>query len=362
MVDFIGLKVPPNLRLSVVVGKNLGDTPVVTITNPRNLKNPTAVKTGTNQYELMFDAGCAGETVNVTMAATGRWAFLNFFTGFLKLFTLTFWMNLIPGRGFWTTFSWKTFMMRSLMVSGMLFMLLVVLELSGVTIHKRYLNWLNTMDMVSDAVYKIKGITGLDDTDPFFKGSEAQRFYTRTGKKLQDAYLMTSVSEEDESYRLLISKEFYIASELDDAEDHCANEIGGEIPTLKDYYLMMKESSLTDQMMFAFAEWINYPYGIVSDDYMLWVMPINVQTYEAALQAINNGSADSLMDMAENYSIDKNGLTDEEFKTRLLVAVKNELRLPLEADITSKDGQTIFYLDEDEHANYRCVRKLPMLK
>jgi len=360
-ITYKGLKVPPTLRVSVAVGRDFGDSPVVTITNPRNLPPATAQKTGAGQYDIVFSASCVGETVSLTLSPHARNIFSGMFSGFLALFTFTFWLGMLPGRGFWSNLSWQRFVARSLMFSGMLFFGLVALELGGVSFHKKALRWLNTMDMVADAVDKIKDITGLDNTDPFFQSVAADQFYMRTGTKLQDAYLMTSVTEDGESYRMLIGKNFFGANELDEAQATCANDVGGEVPTLKDFYLLMKNESLASQLNFPFAEWTTYPRGVISDDYMLWLLPLNVKTYENALASVNTGTAESLKDMAENYNIDSSGLTDDEFKSLLLNAIKGELRLPRATETESNNGQTIFYLDENHQANFRCVRKLPML-
>ena len=46
----------------------------------------------------------------------------------------------------------------------------------------------------------------------------------------------------------------------------------------------------------------------------------------------------------------------------LLNAIKYDLRLPQQADMVMEDGKTLFFLDENHLANYRCVRKLPALQ
>jgi hypothetical protein len=124
----------------------------------------------------------------------------------------------------------------------------------------------------------------------------------------------------------------------------------------------MKNEALADKLNFPFAEWTTYPKGVISDDYMLWVLPDNVKTYESAVASVNNGTMEDLQNIADNYGFSYSGLTEEEFKTQLLDAIKNDLRLPLTVDVKSKDGQTVFYLDENHQANYRCIRKLPALQ
>ena len=359
---FTGLKVPPTLRVSVAVGTDFGDSPKITITNPRNLPEATSIKTGKGQYDIVFQASCVGETVSLTLSPADAKFFSRIFSGFLVLFTLSFWLGMLPGRGFWSDFSWQRFMARSLIASGMLFVCLIALELTGLDIHKRYLKWLNTMDMVEDAVASIKNVVGLDDTDPFFKSSEASQYQIRTGRKLENDYLMTSVNDDGDSYRMLVGKNFFIASELDDAQASCAHDIDGEVPSLKDFYILMKNDSLVDKLNFPFAEWTTYPKGVMSDDYMLWILPDNVRTYESAVASVNRGTADELQAIADNYGFDYSGLTDEEFKAQLLEAVKNDLRIPADVDVESENGQTVFYLDENRQANYRCIRKLPALQ
>lgn len=361
-IQFTGLKVPPTLKVSVAVGKDYGDSPTITITNPRNLPAATAIKTGKGQYDIIFQASCVGEIVNLTLSPADAKFFSRMFSGIFAIFTLNFWLSMLPGRGFWSDFSWQRFMARSLIVSGMLFVCLIGLELTGLDFHKRYLNWLNTMDMVEDAVAGIRNVIGLDDKDPFFKSAEASQYYVRTGTKLEEAYMMTSVHDDGDSYRMLVGKNFFIASELDDAQTSCANDIDGEVPSLKDFYILMKNEALADKLNFPFAEWTTYPRGVISDDYMLWILPENVKTYESAVASVNNGTAEELQSIADNYGFNYSGLTDEEFKAQLLDAVKNDLRLPMDVDIESENGQTVFYLDENRQANYRCIRKLPALQ
>lgn len=357
-----GLKVPPGLRLVVATGQDIGDAPTVKILNPRNLPEATAHKMSTGQYELVFAASCVGETVTVSLIPEDRQFFGNLLAGFLSLFTFHFWLSLLPGKGFVANFSWQRFMVGSLIASGFLFLVLVAIELTGVQFHKKYFRWLNTMEMVSNTVDKIQDITGLNESDPFFKSSESDQYYMRTGNKLHDDYLVMSVKSEDDNYRMLISKNFFAAKELDDAQEVCAGDIGGELPSLLDYRLLMKNESLFNQLNFAFAEWTTYPKGIVSDDYFLWLLPMSIKTYEQALENVNTGSSEALDDLADNYNIEKAGLADDEFKELILRAIKNDLRLPQAAETVSENGKTLFYLDENYQANFRCVRKLPALQ
>lgn len=351
----IKIKVPQHLRVNVVTPKGLGDNPTAVITSPKNVPNPTnVVKIGENQYEVIFAPSSVGETVSLTLSSVR----VGLFKSLLSIFTLVFWLNLFPNRQTFTSFSFKIFFVRSLIASGFLFVSLVGLQLSGVNIHQPFMRWLNTMDMVENTVDKIRQVIGMDETDPFFQSKEALAFYSRTGQKLSDVYLMTYVIEEDKKYRLLVKKDFFPADDLDAAEDICEKELNAVVPGLRDYHLLMKNVSLVDNLKLSFAEWTTESRGMMSDDYMLFVSPDDIKAWQMNIESIKNGDSIDLDEIGGGLNVDRDEMNDQTYVNAIIKAFNNELRLPVDVEVEYEMNIPFFYLDADSEANFRCVRRL----
>lgn len=359
------VKVPPHLRINVITPKCLGDTPAAAILRPKNLAPPASVtKTGDKQYSIVFEASCANETVDLALTSAA-FSFIGFLKGlFLAFFfflNINFWKSLLPGGGFWSSFSLKTFLVRSFVVSGLLFVCLVGLEVSGVKIHKPFSGWLNTLTMAEISGDKLREIIGFDKQDKFFTSKEAYEFHARTGKKLDEVYLMTYVVEDDQKYRLLVRKNFLAADDLDSAENICDKELDAEIPNASHYKLFMKNSGLKSDLSMAFAEWTNKSKGIVSDDYLMFVTRENTKTWQASVEEIEASDTTGLDEAGSDFGLERNGMDNETYRKVIIDRLNAELRLPPETDVEFDQGKAYFYLDADSKANFRCVRRLAAL-
>ena len=214
------IKIPPTLKVYLLTDKNLGDSPIPRITRPKNLAAPTgATKIADKQYAVTFAQGTAGETVDLVLSSVT----VGFFRSMLAIFTAAFWLSLLPGKDFFRTFSLKTFIIRSLIASGVLFMLLVSLELAGVSVHKPFSGWLNTLFMAERAGDKIKSM--FNEPDPFFKSEEAVKYYERTGHRLEKMYTMAAVVYDEKTEKMLIRKKFIAADRIKAAKGICEKEI-----------------------------------------------------------------------------------------------------------------------------------------
>lgn len=346
-------KVPPTLRVHVITPRSLGDKPIAKITKPSNLTQPKNVlKTAACQYEIVFDASCNGETVDVQLSASE-----SFVAAFLKMFTWAFWWGLVPGRNFWTFTGLKIFLIRSIMVTGIFFICLVGLELYGVKTHTPLSNWLNTQTMAENAADKIKEIVGWDEQSPFFQSQEAINFHTRTGKELDKVYLVMSVINGAETYKMLVRKNFLPADDLDSAEDICEKELDAEIPSIANYRLFMG-SDIKSDLDRAFAEWTSDSKGLTSDDYRLYLPPEYVATWQISVAEIKASDSAGLNEQGAAYGLQRNGMDDDDFKKDIIKRLNEQLRLPAETDIEYDEGMASFFLDADSEANFRCVRRL----
>ena len=307
------IKIPPHLKVDLLTDKDLGDAPVARITNPKNLPQPSNVaKISNKQYVVYFASGSAGEVVDIVVSSVP----VGFFRSMLVVFTLTFWSSFIHNKDSFRNFSLKTFIVRSLVVSGLLFVVLVGLVLSGVSINRPFARWLNTLDMAQGTADKIESL--FSKPDPFFQSAEATRFYERTGHRLEKVYTMAAVVYEDVTEKMLIRKNFFPADHLDAAEDICAKEIGAEVPDMPDYKLWVANDGVRGELSLAFAEWTETSRGFVSDDYELFVSPENVATLQMSMAEIKGSSGDKLTELADNYDVKRNGKSDDDLKIELL--------------------------------------------
>lgn len=349
---WLRIKIPPTLRVNFVTPRSLGDSPAAKITRPKNLAQPSGVmKVGDKQYTVSFNAGSANETVDVVLSSGVFNA-----SSLLAIFTLTLWLSLLPGRDFFRTFSFKTFISRTLVFTGLMFVILVSLEVMGISVHKPFSRWLNTLEMAERSGDAIKGLFG--KIDPFFTSQEADDFYSRTGSKLEKRYLMTMVSDEKTKYRMLVRKEFFPADDLDSAEDICEKELSAVIPVKTDYDLILKGEDLRSNMNFSFAEWTSTGRGILSDDYQLFILPEHVSTWQISVAEIKGTAGSALTEMANTYGLQRSDMDDADLREAMIKNINKELRLPAETDVVYKDSVASFFLDADSQANFRCIRKL----
>ncbi len=350
------VKIPPTLRLYISTPQSLGDNPTAKITRPKNLAQPTNVsKTADKQYMIVFDASSAGESVDVTLTAA---AFS--FKSLFAFLTLSFWLGMLPRRDFFTLAVFKTFAIRSVLFSGALFFVLVGLELSGVETRTSFSKWLDTLTMAENTGEKIKDLVGWSHDDPFFQSEDARMFKTRTGKDLDKVYLVMTATDENGAYRLLVRKNFLSADDLDSAENICEKEMNAEIPSVAIYQLL--SSDVRSDLTFAFAEWTSTAYGFISDDYGLYLLPEHSSTWQMGITEIRSSKGPVLDDLARTYDfIRDTGMDDEDFQNVLIQNFNLILRLPLETDVQYNDGIASFYLDADDEANFRCVRRLPSI-
>lgn len=350
---FLRIKVPPALRVNLVTPRSLGDSPAGKITRPKNIGQPSSVaKTGDKQYEVVFSPSSAHETVDLVLSS-GKFSF----SSLLALFTLSFWIGMLPGRDFFRTFSVGNFISRVFMMSGILFVALVSLELCGVNIHKPFSRWLNTLEMAERSGDMIKGWLG--ESDPFFQSKEAHDFYSRTGKKLEKSYLLAVVIDEKTEFRMLVRKDFFPADDLDSAKNICEKEIDAMIPEKNDYDLIMKHGDMRSTINFAFAEWTLTDRGILSDDYELFILPEHVATWQVSVAEIQGSSGNALTGLAKDYDLDRGDMDDEELREKMIGLINRQVRLPLDTEVKYDDNVASFYLDADSQANFRCIRKLP---
>lgn len=348
------IKVPPTLKVYLLTDKNLGDSPIPRITRPSNLAQPTgASKVADKQYAVTFDPGTAGETVDLVLSSVQ----VGFFRSLLAIFTLTFWLSLLPGKDFFTNFSLKTFIFRSFALSGVVVFILIGLELAGVSIHKPFSRWLNTLEMAERAGDKIESL--FSEPDPFFKSEEAVKFYERTGHRLEKMYTMTAVVYEDVTEKMLIRKAYFAADHLDAAEDICEKELGGKIPPMADYTLWMKSDNVRGELNLAFAEWTSTSRGFISDDYELFISPENIATLQMNMAEIKASAGETLTELAKNYDLERGGLGDDDLKIKLVEFLYKQLNMPAGTDIVYDEGKTRFFLDAENESKFRCVRRLP---
>ena len=358
-------KVPNSQRLTIATIKNLGDNPKIAILKPSNLTPPVSVlKEAECQYTIVFHKSTVGETVDFSLTAANfsLWGMIkDMFFAIFALFTLTFWKGLLPGGTFWSTFSFKRFFVRTVVFSLIVFVGLLGMELSGFHHHKKFLRWLNTLEMVESTSGAIKGAIGLDGDDGFFKSEEALNYYSRTGHKLGDDYILTDVIENgDEKYQMLIRKQFHSGFDLDSAENICWGEIEGDIPAMGDYYNFMNNDAVKSNLDLAFAEWTDTSYGLMSDDYELFIVRENSKTWQSRVEIINSLSGSALEEFAKNYDVPRADLDGDDYRDAIVAAVNREVRLPAETNVIYRDGVPSFYLDADREANFRCIRKLPI--
>ncbi len=356
-------KVPVNQRLTVAILKSLGDNPKCSITKPSNLTPPVNVlKEAECQYTIVFHKSTVGETVDFSLTAAqfSLWSMIKgFFAAIFMIFTLMFWKSLLPGGTFWSSFSVKKFIVRTFVFSLILFVGLLGMELSGFHHHKKFLRWLNTLEMVESTSGKIKGLVGLNGDDGFFKSEEAIDFYVRTGQKLEEVYLMTDALENDgEKYRLLVRRNFHSAYDLDSARNICYSEIDARIPDMVDYQLFMQSGAIGSNLELAFAEWTTSGYGVMSDDYELFIIRENSKTWQDRVEIIQSLIGSALDEYAKNYEAVRGDLDDEDFRKAIISVLNREVRLPSETDVIFKQGVPYFYLAADCEANFRCIRKL----
>lgn len=362
---FKRLKVPPTLRINIVSSFDLGDNPSVIIINPRNVAQPKSVsKTGNNQYTVVCDPASVGETVDLKLVSA-KFSVMDFckklFFGIFFFLSLSFWKSLLPGGGFWSgllSVNFKTFFVRTFMFSGVLFICLVGLNVSGVEVHKPFSKWLDTFTLAESSGDRIRQIFSFDTPDPFFGSQEADDFLTRTGKTLDKIYVMTTIMEGDTSYRMLIRKVFLSADDLDAAEDICEKELNAEVPSLEDYYLIQNNEDVRSELELAFAEWTSTDRGILSDDLVLFLPMEHVETWHENVKTIKNSAGESLKEFGEIHGVQQEDMDDDEFKRAIISQLNKELRLPNYTDIEYDEGTPSFYLDADHEANFRCVRKL----
>ena len=352
------VKIPPTLRLYISTPKSLGDSPTAKITRPKNLAPPTSVsKTADKQYVIVFDPSTNGETVDVTLTAA---AFS--FKSLFAFLTFGFWLGLLPGRDFFTLAGFKTFAVRSAIFSGVLFFALVGLELWGVETRTSFSKWLDTLTMAENTGEKIKELVGWSKDDPFFQSDDAIMFKTRTGKDLKKVYSIMTATDEYGSYRLLVRKDFLSADDLDSAENICEKEMDAEIPSVAIYQLLASDDVRSD-LNFAFAEWTDTPYGFISDNYELYLLPEYLSTWRMGVAEIRSSNGTVLNDLGETYDIIReSNMDDEDFQNVMIKYLNQQLRLPAETDVQYDDGVASFYLDADDEAKFRCVRRLPPLE
>lgn len=360
--------VPPVLRINFSTSKSLGDNPIAKIVNPLNFPDPKIQKVdgATNQYLVIFDPRCQKEIVDIKLISAD-FSLLNLlkrlFCGLFFFLFPSFWKSLFS-KAFWSGMlhmNFNTFFAKFFIGTGLLMAVLITLEVVGVDVRSGFTKWLDQLTMAETYAGKIRHFVGMDGADPFFKSAEAGAYFDRTRRDLSNDYEIFQVTAGDEKYRLLVRKNFLPATDLDDAADVCGKEIDAYIAEASDYQLFMSNPDIKSYLNLAYAEWTDTSESWMPNDNVELFLPTeHKKTWQANVDSIKRSDTDSLNKLGTDYGILRDGMDNQDYQVAIIAYLNKQVGLPSATIIKYDDGVASFSLDEDDNANYRCVRRLEL--